>query len=91
LAAELEEHLGSKSELIQSSGGVFEVESAGQLIFSKKALNRFPEDHEIVAITKCLESGMSLAQAQEEAAAGVPKPPDFGKWFATLLAGRKRG
>ena len=36
-------------ELIASGGGVFEVEVDGQLIFSKKALDRFPEDGEIAA------------------------------------------
>ena len=34
--------------LIPSGGGVFEIVLDGQLIFSKKALNRFPEEGEIV-------------------------------------------
>ena len=34
-------------ELIASSGGVFEVSVDGKTIFSKKALNRFPEEGEI--------------------------------------------
>ena len=33
--------------LISSGGGVFEIYLNGNLIFSKKALNRFPEDGEI--------------------------------------------
>jgi len=33
--------------MIPSSGGVFEVSLDGELIFSKKALERFPEDGEI--------------------------------------------
>ena len=33
--------------LIASGGGVFEISLNGNLIFSKKALNRFPEDDEI--------------------------------------------
>ena len=33
--------------LISSGGGVFEISLNGDLIFSKKALNRFPEDGEI--------------------------------------------
>ena len=33
--------------LISSGGGVFEISLNGNLIFSKKALNRFPEDGEI--------------------------------------------
>jgi len=34
--------------LIPSGGGVFEIVLNGQLIFSKKALNRFPEKGEII-------------------------------------------
>ena len=33
--------------LISSGGGVFEISLNGNLIFSKKALNRVPEDGEI--------------------------------------------
>ena len=33
--------------LISSAGGVFEISLNGDLIFSKKALNRFPEGGEI--------------------------------------------
>ena len=36
--------------LIPSGGGVFEIVFNGQLIFSKKALNRFPEKGEVVRI-----------------------------------------
>jgi selenoprotein W-related protein len=35
--------------LIPSSGGVFEVEIDGALVFSKKELDRFPEEDEIFA------------------------------------------
>lgn len=31
-----------------SGGGVFEVTADGDLIFSKKALGRFPEDNEVL-------------------------------------------
>jgi selT/selW/selH-like putative selenoprotein len=34
-------------ELIQSKGGVFEVQVDGRLVFSKKALKRFPAYQEI--------------------------------------------
>jgi len=34
--------------LIPSSGGVFEIMNNGELIFSKKNLNRFPDDGEII-------------------------------------------
>jgi selenoprotein W-related protein len=35
-------------ELIKSSGGVFEVESEGRLIYSKRRTGRFPELQEIL-------------------------------------------
>jgi selenoprotein W-related protein len=34
---------------VPSSGGVFEVTVDGDLVFSKKALDRFPEHAEILA------------------------------------------
>jgi selenoprotein W-related protein len=36
--------------MIPSDGGVFEVIKNNQLIFSKKKLDRFPNDGEIVAL-----------------------------------------
>ena len=36
--------------LIPSSGGVYEVTKNGTLIFSKKELQRFPEQDEIIDI-----------------------------------------
>ena len=36
--------------LISSGGGVFEISLDDDLIFSKKSLNRFPEDGEIIKI-----------------------------------------
>ncbi len=38
--------------MIASGGGVFEVVYDGELIFSKKALNRFPENDEILTMIK---------------------------------------
>jgi len=51
-ASSLEVELKSKFdhvniELISSGGGVFEVTLDNNLIFSKKALERFPEEGEI--------------------------------------------
>jgi selenoprotein W-related protein len=46
----LKEKLGAVVELIASSGGVYEVVVDGKNIFSKKVLNRFPEDGEIVSL-----------------------------------------
>ncbi|MBL4903971.1 MAG: Rdx family protein [Desulfocapsa sp.] len=37
-------------ELIASAGGVYEIMLNGRTIFSKKALNRFPDDGEIVSL-----------------------------------------
>jgi selenoprotein W-related protein len=39
-------------ELIESSGGVFEITRDGTLLFSKKKLGRFPYDAEIDALVK---------------------------------------
>jgi selenoprotein W-related protein len=39
-------------ELIGSSGGVYEIVVDGKNVFSKKALNRFPEEGEIVDIIR---------------------------------------
>ena len=40
--------------LIPSGGGVFEVIKNGDLIFSKKSLDRFPDDGEVMNL---IESG----------------------------------
>lgn len=50
MAAELQQALPNRVkdvELIKGSGGVFEVRSGGQLIFSKRQLGRFPEPGEL--------------------------------------------
>jgi len=39
-------------ELIEGSGGVFEVKKDGRLIFSKKKLGRHPTDEEILGQLK---------------------------------------
>jgi selenoprotein W-related protein len=36
--------------MIPSHGGVFEVTVNGKLVFSKKALGRFPEDGEVLGL-----------------------------------------
>ena len=48
--------VGVDSELIESSGGVFEVKINDQLIFSKKKLERFPNPGEIVQFIEDLQS-----------------------------------
>jgi len=50
----LQKTFGAEVELISSSGGVFEVVVDDRLVFSKKKLQRFPEEGEI---TLLLESG----------------------------------
>ena len=50
LASDILERYGnaiSELTLIPSGGGVFEIQKNGELIFSKKQLNRFPEEGEI--------------------------------------------
>jgi selenoprotein W-related protein len=42
--------------LIPSSGGVFEVEIDGELVFSKKEMDRFPEEDEVFAAIDKLRS-----------------------------------
>lgn len=42
----------SEVTLLPSSGGVFEVTFNGELIFSKKSLDRYPEKNEIEEIIK---------------------------------------
>lgn len=43
---------GVDAELIESRGGVFEVDVDGQRVFSKKNLDRFPDAGEVTAIIK---------------------------------------
>ena len=41
---------GAEVTLIEGDSGVFEITKGDQLVFSKKALNRFPEDSEVDAL-----------------------------------------
>jgi selT/selW/selH-like putative selenoprotein len=84
LAAELESNLDETSHLVQSHGGIFEVERDGQLIFSKKTAGRFPMDGEVLQIIHGLDTGMPLEQAQIEAGRGAPHPPSFMEWLSKL-------
>jgi selT/selW/selH-like putative selenoprotein len=85
LAAELESKLDEGTKLVQSSGGVFEVEDNDTLIFSKKALGRFPADYEVLDIIHRVESGTPLAEAQAKAGEDVPKPVSFFDWLNSFL------
>lgn len=50
----LREHANNltKVSLIPSSGGVYEVKFNDELIFSKKELDRYPEDNEVEDIIR---------------------------------------
>ncbi len=48
----MQRELGLQSDLVRGSGGVFEIEYDGKLLFSKKKLGRFPEDGEVVNMLK---------------------------------------
>jgi selenoprotein W-related protein len=85
LSAELEEKLSEDSTLIQSSGGVFEIQDRGFLIFSKKELGRFPEDGEILEIVRYMSEGMDLKESQAKAGAHARKPISFMEWFKGFL------
>ena len=47
LAKALKKRYGVDAKLIASSGGVFEVVKDNELIYSKKATGRFPDENEI--------------------------------------------
>jgi selenoprotein W-related protein len=50
LAAVLKQERGIEPELIQGSGGIFDVKMEGRLIFSKKVAGRFPDEEEILEL-----------------------------------------
>jgi selenoprotein W-related protein len=52
LAGEIQENLKITPELVKLSGGIFEVYVDNELIFSKKALGRFPEPGEVMGKLK---------------------------------------
>lgn len=43
----MDQEFGTSTVLIKGSGGVFEVQVDGELVFSKKALGRFPDPGEV--------------------------------------------
>ena len=47
---ELKDAFDAEVELLSSSGGVFEIVVDNKLIFSKKSLQRFPEEGEITLL-----------------------------------------
>lgn len=87
MAAELESKFHEESDLIKSSGGVFEIDYQGTLIFSKKALGRFPVEGEISNIVQALAAGIELQEAQQQAALHAPESISFVDWLKGKLFG----
>lgn len=85
----MEARLTEEAELVKSSGGVFEVEDRGTLIYSKKSKGRFPGDNEIFCIVESIEKGLSLSEAQEKAAADIASPISFLDWLAGFFKKEK--
>jgi selT/selW/selH-like putative selenoprotein len=53
LAAAIEEEFGLKPELVEGSGGVFDVTIDGSLAYSKsKACGEFPEHEEVFRLIR---------------------------------------
>lgn len=50
MAANIKQRFGVQPKLNRSGGGVFEITVNGQLVYSKKATGRFPEEEEVYAL-----------------------------------------
>ncbi|NIQ93541.1 MAG: SelT/SelW/SelH family protein [Desulfuromonadales bacterium] len=48
MAEKLRERFDAHAELVESSGGVFEVAVDGRLLYSKKETGRFPDEDELL-------------------------------------------
>jgi len=48
--ASIKQHHDAQVSMVEGKGGVFEVSLEDELIFSKKAEGRFPEDSEVLAL-----------------------------------------
>ncbi len=53
---ELNKKFGAEIELVAGSGGVFEVSLDGKKIFSKRKLNRFPEEREVAGLISRIDN-----------------------------------
>ncbi|MCD4747909.1 MAG: Rdx family protein [Thermoanaerobaculales bacterium] len=47
MAAELKQRFSTETKFIKGAGGIFDVRVDGELVFSKHAVNRFPEPGEV--------------------------------------------
>jgi selT/selW/selH-like putative selenoprotein len=56
LAAEIKKQLGTDSQLVRGSGGIFDVHVDNKKIFSKKDAGRFPTEKEIVDQLRSIKS-----------------------------------
>jgi selT/selW/selH-like putative selenoprotein len=56
LRESIERQFGVKAELIKGTGGVFEIFVNDNLLFSKKKLERFPDENEIEDLIEGIES-----------------------------------
>lgn len=74
---------------MKSSGGVFEIEDRGRLIYSKKKTGRFPGDREILDILEFENQGLNIDEARARAAEGIPEPPSFLEWLSGFLGRQK--
>jgi selenoprotein W-related protein len=52
LEEELKKAFGAEVELISSTGGVFDITADGKLVFSKKEMQRFPEEGEVAGLLR---------------------------------------
>ncbi len=89
LQSDLEKTFSQTPELVQASGGLFEVEDGEMLLFSKQKEDRFPEENEVINIVTALELGKTLSEAQEYAKTCIEKPPTFEEWFTKKLGAKK--
>lgn len=85
----METKLDATSKLLVSSGGVFEIEYDGKLIYSKKKTGRFPEPGEVLKVVFGLEQGLSLEDAQQEAGKNAAPLPSFVEWLSAKFTRRK--
>jgi selenoprotein W-related protein len=93
LAAELETKLHADVQISPSTGGVFEVEDSGVLIFSKKQLGRFPQEGEIMDLInkKCgAEAGTTRDDEKEKAAVTPDQSIPFLGWLGNQFKGARR-
>lgn len=73
MAAELQKEVGVAAILHQSSGGVFEVEVDGDLLFSKTKLGRFPEPGEVHGIIQSKSTQDSTKEEEQHFQAKLQK------------------